>query len=91
MAEFKQLGTPETILGIAAILGMGLFGMKKLLNFIGLDIVKKNGNGAKVCPAHESIVGALDQGNRRFLEIDRKLDEMPAKIIGLLKDTKGLL
>ena len=91
MPDLKELGTPETILGITALLGMGILAMKKLLNMFGLDVVKKNGNDAKVCFAHESIVGALEQGNRRFLEIDRKLDEMPGKIIGLLKDTKGLL
>ena len=44
---YDNIRRPDTVLGVATILGGVLFMIKKILNAAGLDIVKKNGIGKK--------------------------------------------
>lgn len=89
MTDIKTWINSETVLGGLVILGAGVLAMKKILNAFGWDVIRKNGSGT--CKDHGKVCQALSTGEERFQEIDKKLDDMPLKIITLLKDTKGLL
>ena len=89
MMDIKEFGTSDVILGALAVIGMGVLAVKKLLNVIGFDLVKKNGNGT--CKHHGEVCQALEAGEEKFRVIEQKLDDMPDRIITLLQKTKGLL
>ena len=96
-----ELTSPEIIggaFGGAGLLGVALSVLKRIGSIkVGGITIAWNGNGkpatmeGTVCRHHEMIANSLSIGEERFGKIERKIDDMPGKIISLLKDTKGLL
>ena len=79
---------PQTI-GVIIGSGIACFagGAKAMKVYFG----RKNGSGGSTCKDHGKVCQALETGEEKFRVIEQKLDDMPLKIITLLKDTKGLL
>lgn len=98
-----ELTSPEIIGGAvsgAGLLGVALGVLKKIGSIkLGGITLSWNGNGKAytapaditVCRHHEAIATSLSVGEKRFEKLEQKIDDMPGKVVTLLRDTKGLL
>jgi hypothetical protein len=94
-----ELTSPEIIggaFGGAGLLGVALGVLKRIgsVKIGGITLSwGSNGNGGevRVCQHHEAIASSLSVGEKRFEKLEQKIDDMPGKVVTLLRDTKGLL
>ncbi|MDD5006824.1 MAG: hypothetical protein PHC68_00310 [Syntrophorhabdaceae bacterium] len=91
---YDNISRPDTVLGVATILGGVLFMIKKILNAAGLDIVKKDGAERKslkpirdleprLVRLESTIVGLEDCVERQKTcrnEIERELVNLSEKV-----------